>query len=634
MRKYFKSLCSVLLCFALLFQLASCNLKKSNPDTEAIDIPQEKITHDREWLSSADTVIAYSGSCGEKAEWKLSQSGVLTVSGSGTVKDIGKNVDSNIFTNVKDIIIENGITEISKGAFDKIKKSDCIIISESVTKIGSDNFHDVKYVKIPATVKRIGKNAFSARKNTSEDSRVCTAYLTGGEEQEKRYDKDFFAGNVRTVYSPDKLIVSAQVDYENCVHSFNWKSSDLRTAWVYLDGTAVEYIPEDAYKIKLTNAYINGIQNKRTDINSIAFKESTIYSLDFTDFGKTFECVSFIDSRIRLSGLNGVVSTQELYLSNMYFDDFEWLAHFKNTENIYIDSCSFGSTAGLEKLDKAVNLSIVNCFLENLEFVRGLKNLKSLDLTGTFVGNASGLAGSNLAQLNFYIAPSPFLNLSCLKQLPKLSTLLLDSFELGIDKDLQSYFKNRMKTNSKEDGYVSPGYYDDSEEYPESAKPQVTKILNSITSKSMAEEKKLESIVDYVIDLLDYDYNGISGLSENDSGDYNSHLLYYALQGIGVCANYAALTAALLNAAGIEAYYTVSIDHAWVCLKLGDSYYWLDPTNLDRPGYYFEFDIALTKVEYMLNFHGNVPLAIPPKVYCTLAEIVQKPSFTGDHVKI
>ena len=37
----------------------------------------------------------------------------------------------------------------------------------------------------------------------------------------------------------------------------------------------------------------------------------------------------------------------------------------------------------------------------------------------------------------------------------------------------------------------------------------------------MAEEKKLESIVDYVIDLLDYDYNGISGLSENDSGDYN-----------------------------------------------------------------------------------------------------------------
>lgn len=634
MRKYLKSLCSVLLCSALLFQLASCNLKKSNADKKTADLPQEEIVHGREWLSSADTVIAYSGSCGEKSEWKISQSGVLTVSGSGTVKDIGKNVDSNIFTDVKDIIIENGITEIADGAFDKIKKSDCITISESVTKIGSDNFHDVKYVKIPATVMQIGKNAFSARKNTSEDSRVCTAYLSGGEEQEKRYDKDFFTGNVRTVYSPDKLVVSAQIDYENCVHSYNWKSSDLKTAWVYLDGNAVEYIPEDAYKIKLTNACINGIQNKRTDINSIAFKESTVYSLDFTDFGKSFECVSFIDSRIRLSGLKGVVSTQELYLSNMYFDDFEWLAHFKNVENIYIDSCSFGSTAGLEKLDTAVNISIVNCFLENLEFVRSLKNLKSLDLTETFVGDASGLAGSNLSQLSFYIAPSPFLNLSCLKQLPKLSTLCLDSFELGLDKDLQSYFKSHMKTISREDIYESSGYYDDSEEYTEAAKPRITKILNNITTKSMAEEKKLENIVDYVIDLLDYDYKGISGLSENDAGDYNSHLLYYALQGIGVCANYAALTTALLNAAGIEAYYTFSQDHAWVCLKLGDSYYWLDPTNLDRPGYYFDSDIALTRVESMLNFRENVPSAIPPKVYCTLAEIVQKPSLTGNHVNI
>lgn len=622
MKKTIKCILSACLCVALILQLVSCkaSLLKENID-KPTDVPQEEIIHNREWLSSADSVIAYGGDCGEKSEWQLSQSGILTVSGSGSVKAVGDGFDESIFADVKNIIIENGITEIQKGAFAKIKESNFITLPNSLKKIGSENFYGVKYVKIPEGVETIDKNAFSARENTSEDSRVCTAFLPGGVEQEKKYDKDFFAGNSRNVYSPNKLVVSSQVDYERYFHAFNWSESDLKTAWVYLDGNAVESIPDDAYKIKLTNASVNGVKNKRTDINSIAFKESTIYSLDLTDLGTSFESVSFIDSRVRLSGFKGVVSAKNLLLSNMYFDDFEWLAHFKNLKNIHINSCSFGSTAGLEKLETVENLAVTGCFLDNLDFVKGLKNLKYLDLGTTSVGDASGLADSKITQLNFSSNPSPFLDLSCLTKMPKLANILVDSFELGLDADIISYFKKYMKSYSPSEDYDLPGFHDYAETDSYNAKKQIRKTLENITLPNMADGKKLENIVDFVIDKLDYDYNSISGLSENNTGDYNSRLLYYAFEGIGVCANYAALTTSLLNEAGIDAYYVSGSSHAWVCAKLENDYYWIDPTNLDQPGYYFDANIALKHVEYMLNYNEYVPSALPQGVYCKLAKI-------------
>ena len=100
--------------------------------------------------------------------WKLDADGTLTISGTGTMKDYdnGDNpspVCNN--SNVKKVVIEDGVTNIGNWAFSECSSLTSITIPESVTSIGTDAFagcYDLTSITIPESVTNIGNGAFLA----------------------------------------------------------------------------------------------------------------------------------------------------------------------------------------------------------------------------------------------------------------------------------------------------------------------------------------------------------------------------------------------------------------------------------------------------------------------------------------
>ena len=113
---------------------------------------------------------ASSGTCGDKLTWSLSDEGTLTISGTGKMKDYGDNYGMSVApwyvgsSQVKTVIIEDGVTSIGDRAFDGCTKLTRVVIPDSVTSIGYSSFrgcYSLPSVAIPDSVTSIGDSAFA-----------------------------------------------------------------------------------------------------------------------------------------------------------------------------------------------------------------------------------------------------------------------------------------------------------------------------------------------------------------------------------------------------------------------------------------------------------------------------------------
>ena len=96
----------------------------------------------------------------------LSNDGTLTISGNGEMKDWEKSYvvawDSNR-ENIKNVIINNGVTSIGNYTFSDCRSLTNITIPNSVTSIGVDAFYyctSLTNITIPNSVTSIGGKAF------------------------------------------------------------------------------------------------------------------------------------------------------------------------------------------------------------------------------------------------------------------------------------------------------------------------------------------------------------------------------------------------------------------------------------------------------------------------------------------
>lgn len=129
--------------------------------------------------------IASNGSAGKNVKWEL-KNGILTISGSGEMKNFGKEQPWHPDF-VKELIVEEGITNIGdnlcygsinlinvslptsiktigKGAFRGCKKLAYIHIPYGVEEIGDKSFYgcvDLIQIELPISSKRLGKEAFA-----------------------------------------------------------------------------------------------------------------------------------------------------------------------------------------------------------------------------------------------------------------------------------------------------------------------------------------------------------------------------------------------------------------------------------------------------------------------------------------
>ena len=103
-----------------------------------------------------------SGTTGD-CTWTLDTDGLLTISGSGAIGNYTASSYVPWGTNIKSVIIENGVTAIGSYAFWGCRKLTSITIPDSVTTIGDGTFGNctvLKSVTIPNSVTTIGDYAF------------------------------------------------------------------------------------------------------------------------------------------------------------------------------------------------------------------------------------------------------------------------------------------------------------------------------------------------------------------------------------------------------------------------------------------------------------------------------------------
>ena len=106
------------------------------------------------------------GASGDNLTWELSCDGVLTISGTGAMKDLDYNASSfwkGYISYVKSVVIENGVTSIGSYAFPYCTELTSVDIPSTVQSIGESAFKScdkLTSVDIPNSVTSIGASAF------------------------------------------------------------------------------------------------------------------------------------------------------------------------------------------------------------------------------------------------------------------------------------------------------------------------------------------------------------------------------------------------------------------------------------------------------------------------------------------
>ena len=102
-----------------------------------------------------------SGTCGPDLKWRLTDDGVLTISGEGEMDDYRFSPWHD--SGVKRIIIGDGVTTIGRSAFSGCSSLTSVTIPNSVTTIGQAAFNECSLltsVTIPNSVTTISDKTF------------------------------------------------------------------------------------------------------------------------------------------------------------------------------------------------------------------------------------------------------------------------------------------------------------------------------------------------------------------------------------------------------------------------------------------------------------------------------------------
>ena len=107
-----------------------------------------------------------SGSCGDNLTWTFTEStGTLTITGSGKMNNFTQNTQpwSAYLTQIKKVVIGNGVTSIGNSAFGGCSNLADVSIPKTVTKIGSDAFnccYSLTSITLPDNLTSLGTRVF------------------------------------------------------------------------------------------------------------------------------------------------------------------------------------------------------------------------------------------------------------------------------------------------------------------------------------------------------------------------------------------------------------------------------------------------------------------------------------------
>ncbi len=275
--------------------------------------------------------------------------------------------------------------------------------------------------------------------------------------------------------------------------------------------------------------------------------------------------ITFKNCVLDMSQLGSFEKIDAITMIDCKLQDLTCLSENTSITFLDIDCCYIASLNGIQHLSNLENLLIYDVGIESIELIKHNKKLEELSLLNTCITDLSPIENMDIKYLCVANTLS-IRDLSPVMTLDKLEGFYSDNCEMAYTTELCDFIKKN---------HIDNDMSDDWQEIQESVKETAEELFTPY----MSDEEKIEATVDYVVDIMEYDYR-----VENDddlSLEYNDKALSYAIKGEGVCRNYSALTMVLLQEAGITVYEIKGPNHIWNIVLLGDDFYWLDVTWID-----------------------------------------------------
>ena len=323
-------------------------------------------------IPSDQQYIAY-GTCGAEGNesnvtWKLTFDSVLTISGSGAMKNYSFSNPWYLYRNsIKSVIVENNITNIGDYAFHNCSNIISVTMPNSVTRIGQNASYycyNLQTIDIPTSVTNIGMAAFE------ECNSLTTIEIPNGVTM---LDYCVFekCQNLKSVYLPASLTEIKSAVFRNCPSLLDFIVDVNNPNYSSIDG--VLYSKDGSTLIQYTAGRSGNfkIPQQVTTIGSEAFRnceklvsitipESVAY-IGYQSFSeclglKTIICKSSIPPTLEIMEMSdemfyGVNSSIPLYVPKGCVDVYRTTTGWSYFTNI-VEDVNEGQSFSITYLDK------------------------------------------------------------------------------------------------------------------------------------------------------------------------------------------------------------------------------------------------------------------------------------------